>query len=380
MALQNPLAMVTIFAQLNDPRVERTRVHQLIDIVTIALCAAIAGCDTWVEVEEFGKAKIDWFRRFLKLPGGIPSHDTFGRVFAALDTGEFLGCLKQWLKALNVDTAGEIVAIDGKTLCSSFDTGTGKAALHLVSAWAVRQKLVLGQVATLEKSNEITAIPKLLETLELLGAIVTLDAMGCQKEIASKIRHKGADYVMTLKDNQSKLHQAVAAYFLQATEQGFAEKGLRRMVKKEKKNHGREETRDYVIAPVPKDLPGLEAWPGLRSIGMVVRSRLVGGQESGEVRYYLSSLEPKVRRFAEAVRSHWQIENRLHWSLDVTFSEDQSRIRQGDAAETTGLLRRLALSILQQDTSMKASLRVKRKAAGWDERVLLRFLSHFQGD
>lgn len=379
MNLQSPMPVVTIFAQLNDPRVERTRVHQLIDIVTIALCAAIAGCDSWVEVEEFGKAKQHWFARFLKLPGGIPSHDTFGRVFAALDSAEFLACLKEWLKALHVASAGEIVAIDGKTLCGSFDKGIGKAALHLVSAWAVRQKLVLGQVATQEKSNEITAIPKLLETLELLGAIVTLDAMGCQKQIAAKIRQKGADYVLTLKDNHSKLHQAVAAFFLHATERNFTDPGIRRMASKEK-NHGRQETREYVIAAVPKDLPGLEPWSGLKSIGMVVRTRLVDGKESGEVRYYLSSLEPKVRRFAEAVRSHWQIENRLHWSLDVTFSEDKSRIRQGDAAETTGLLRRLALSILQQDTSMKASLRVKRKAAGWDERVLERFLTSFNGD
>jgi predicted transposase YbfD/YdcC len=368
-----------MFAQLNDPRVERTKVHQLIDIVTIALCASIAGCEGWVEIEAFGKAKQGWFARFLKLPGGIPSHDTFGRVFAALDTAEFLSCLKEWLKALHVATAGEIIAVDGKTLAGSFDKGTGKAALHLVSAWAVRQKLILGQVATEEKSNEITAIPKLLETLELLGAIVTLDAMGCQKEIAAKIRAKGADYVLTLKDNHSKLHQTVAGYFLEVTEQNFADKAIRRMVKKEK-SHGREETRDYVIAPVPNDLPGREQWNGLKSIGMVVRTRLVDGKESGEVRYYLSSLEPKVRRFAEAVRSHWQIENRLHWSLDVTFSEDKSRIRQGHAAETTGLLRRLALSILQQDTSIKASLRVKRKAAGWDERVLERFLTRFSGD
>lgn len=378
MALQKSVAMFTIFGRLTDPRMNRTKLHRLTDIVTIALCAAIAGCDTWVEVEEFGKRKEWWFRRFLKLPHGIPSHDTFGRVFAALDTGEFLSCLQEWLRSLSVTTDGQIIAIDGKTLTGSFDKASGKSALHLVSAWAMQQRLVLGQVATDEKSNEITAIPKLLQMLDLLGAIVTIDAMGCQKEIARKLQEHGADYVLALKGNHPKLYEAVHNAFLErTTNDGVHGDGVRRMITKEK-SRGRLETREYYVMPVPDRLAERDQWKNLRSLGMVIRRREVDGEESGDVHYYLLSLPPKVRQFAKVVRSHWSIENNLHWSLDVTFSEDASRIRKGNAPETTGLLRRLALSILEQDTSMKASLRVKRKAAGWDETVLETFLTGFQ--
>ena len=380
MALQSSFAMFTIFGRLSDPRMDRTKLHSLTDIVTIALCAAIAGCDTWVEVEEFGRRKEWWFRRFLALPHGVPSHDTFGRVFAALDTGEFLNCLQEWLRALHVATKGEIVAIDGKTLTGSFDKASGKSALHLVVAWATQQRLVLGQAAAERKSNEITAIPKLLEMLDLMGAIVTMDAMGRRKELARKIQERGADYVLALKDNHPKLSEAVQdAFWKRTTTQGVTGKDVRRLVTRERRR-GRLETREHYIIPAPKRLPGREQWKGLRSLGMVIRRREVDGEESGEVHYYLLSMAPKVRQFAKAVRSHWSIENNLNWSLDVTFSEDASRIRKGNAAETTGLLRRLALSILEQDTSMKASLRVKRKAAGWDEAVLERFLTGFAED
>lgn len=380
MSLQSSFAMITIFGRLTDPRMERTKLHKLTDIVTVALCAAIAGCDTWVEVEEFGKRKEWWFQRFLDLPHGIPSHDTFGRVFAALDTGEFLGCLQEWLRSLNVASAGQMIAIDGKTLTGSFDKASGKGALHLVGAWATQQRLVLGQVATDQKSNEITAIPKLLEMLDLLGAIITIDAMGCQKEIARKIQEQGADYVLALKDNHPTLHEAVREQFLKRTKaQGLTGEGVRKLVTKEK-GHGRTETREYYIMPVPANLAGREDWKGLRSLGMTIRRREVNGKETGEAQCYLLSLPPKVRQFAKAARGHWGIENSLHWSLDVTFSEDASRIRKGNAAETTGLLRRLALSILQQDTSMKASLRVKRKAAGWDEKVLEAFKTSFSAN
>lgn len=378
MQLQKPFALVTIFSKLTDPRIERSKLHDLLDIVVIGLCAAIAGCNSWLQVAEFGKAHEKWFRRFLELPGGIPSHDTFGRVFAALNTGEFAHCLQEWLKGLNRSVAGQVVAIDGKTLRNSFDKAAEKAALHLVSAWATEARVLLGQVATDQKSNEITAIPKLLETLDLMGAIVTIDAMGCQKEIAAKIRQRGADYVLALKDNHPKLHAAVSEHFLKLTDGRLKGIVLRRYVTREKKS-GRRETREYYITPAPADLPGHDEWADLRTIGMVIRKREIDGKETVEVSYYLSSLPPKVRQFAKAARSHWQIENRLHWVLDVIFAEDKSRIRSGDAAETTALLRRLALSILEQDTSVKTSLKTKRLLAGWDKEFLERLLTGFSG-
>lgn len=378
MRLQEPIALVTIFSNLTDPRVERSKLHSLLDIVIIGLCAAIAGCNSWLQVAEFGKANEKWFRRFLDLAGGVPSHDTFGRVFAALDTGEFSHCLQEWLKGINQAVAGQVVAIDGKTLRNSFDKAAEKSALHLVSAWATQARVLLGQVATDQKSNEITAIPKLLETLDLMGAIVTIDAMGCQKEIAAKIRQRGADYVLALKDNHPTLHEAVSEHFLKLTDGRLKGGLLRRHVTQEKKS-GRRETREYYITPAPADLPGREEWIDLRTIGMVIRKREIDGKETVEVSYYLSSLPPKVRQFANAARAHWQIENRLHWVLDVIFAEDKSRIRSGNAAETTALLRRLALSILEQDTSVKTSLKTKRLLAGWDKEFLERILTGFTG-
>jgi predicted transposase YbfD/YdcC len=372
------VAVLRHFAALRDPRLERTKYHRLIDIVVIALCAGLCGCDTWVEVAAFGRAKRKWFSRFLELPNGIPSHDTFGRVFGLLDTGEFLACLRSWLEALSLAVGGDVIAIDGKTLRGSVDRAAGKSALHLVSAWSTKNRVVLAQVATDAHSNEITAIPKLLRMLELMGAVVTLDAMGCQKEIAAQIRERGGDYVFTLKGNQESLHRAVSETF-DAYLSNESTDPVRVHETRETK-HGREETRTYHLMPVPATLPGKEDWPGLRSIGMVVRERRVNGETTGDVRFYLTSLPPKVKAFAAAVRAHWGIENGLHWSLDVTFQEDKSRIRTGNAAETTGLLRRLVLSILRQDTRVSGSLRVKRLTAGWDETVLLQLLASFAGN
>lgn len=372
------VAVFRHFGPLSDPRLERTRRHRLIDIVVLALCAGLCGCNTWVEVAALGRAKRQWFSRFLELSKGIPSHDTFGRVFGLLDTGEFLACLRSWLEALSLAVGGDVIAIDGKTLRGSIDRAVGKSALHLVSAWSTKNQVVLAQVATDAHSNEITAVPKLLRMLELMGAVVTLDALGCQKEIAAQIREQGGDYVLTLKGNQQSLHRAVSEAFDRYLSKDAP--GPVRVHETHETKHGRTETRIYHIMPAPATLPGKAEWPGLRSIGMVARERVVDGKETGDVRFYLTSLPPKVKAFAAAVPGHWGIENGLHWSLDDTFAEDHSRIRTGNAAETTGLLRRLVLSILKQDTRVSGSLRVKRLTAGWDETVLLQLLAGFAGN
>jgi predicted transposase YbfD/YdcC len=271
-----------------------------------------------------------------------------------------------------------VIAIDGKTLRGSIDRTGGKSALHLVSAWSTKNRVVLGQVATDTDSNEITVVPKLLRMLELMGAVVRLDARGCQKEIAAQIREQGGDYVITLNGNQESLHDAVGeafdAYFRDEAP------GRVRVHETCESNHGRTETRIYHIMPAPATLPGKTEWAGLRSIGMVARERVIDGQETGDVRFYITSLPPKVKAFAKAVRAHRGIENSLHWSLDVAFSEDKSRVRTGIAAVTTGLLRRLVLSILKQDTQVPGSLPVKRLPAGWDETVLSQLLAGFAGN
>jgi predicted transposase YbfD/YdcC len=366
------------FAGLPDPRIDRGKRHALLDILILALCATVGGADGWADVERFGRAKLDFFRRFLALPNGIPSHDTFGRVFARLDPAGLLACVRDWLTAVRAAVDRELVAIDGKTLRRSFDTAAGRNPLHLVSAWACETRLVLGQVAVEAKSNEITAIPLLLELLDLEGCVVTIDAMGCQKDIAAAIRGRAADYVLAAKDNQPALHRAVHEAFLAHAEAGFTDPALRRM-KTVGRGHGRHETREYFIAAAPPALARGGDWKDLQSIGLVVRTRVAGDRVSEEVVYYISSLPPKVKAFARAVRGHWGIENRLHWSLDVIFTEDRSRVRKDYGPANLGMLRRLALSILQQDTSCKDTLRGKRLSAGWDEDRLLMFLTGFCG-
>jgi predicted transposase YbfD/YdcC len=366
------------FVDLTDPRVDRGKRHSLLDLLILAVCATLGNADGWADIERFGKAKLDFFRTFLELPNGIPSHDTFGRVFALLDPAALLACIQQWLNALGTAVAGEVVAIDGKTLRGSFDTAAGQNPLHLVSAWATEARLTLGQVAVDAKSNEITAIPLLLELLDLRGCIVTIDAMGCQKEIAAAIRGREADYVLALKDNQPGMHQAVHETFVAYAEADFTEPSLRRL-RTVDHGHGREEVREYFVAEAPAAVLAGGAWKDLRSIGMVARTRTVNGVTSEEIVYYLSSLPAKVKTFAKAVRAHWGIENQLHWSLDVTFSEDRSRVRKDHSPANLGVLRRLVLSILKRDTSLKDSLRGKRLRAGWDEEVLLKILTGFSG-
>lgn len=361
------------FAELTDPR-RREVVYPLINVVVIAVCAVICGADDFVAIARFGTTKREWLARFLDLESGIPSHDRFNAIVAAIKPAEFEKCLLSWITALHEITAGQVIAIDGKTLRRSFDTASGKAAIHMVSAWATANQISLGQVVVDAKSNEITAIPKLLELLELSGAMVTIDAMGCQTEIAGQIVAAGADYCLAVKDNQPTLHQGIIDFFERHAEDDFADVRMRCHVTDEK-GHGRQETRYYLICPIPEDLPDRSRWTGLKAIGVAVNETLRDGKRVGENRYYILSKFVAARRFADAVRGHWGIENRLHWQLDVTFQEDQSRIRQGHADANFSILRRTALSLLKNETTLKVGIKNKRLTAGWDQRYLEKVLT-----
>ena len=357
-----------------DPRMHRSRRHKLVDILVIALCGFLAGCEGWVDVELFGISKRQWLEKFLELPNGIPSHDTFGRVFALLDPQQLARVLRQFVQAVVGSLQGEAIAIDGKTLARSGQSTTGKEALHLVSAWATQNGVVLGQVATADHSNEITAIPVLLQMLEVRGAVVTIDAMGCQKTIARQVRQQGADYVLAVKGNQKHLQEVVQLKFGRGRPTA-----VRASLTTHAESHGRKEGRTYTAMAAP--LAITRHWPDARSIVRVCRETTnAEGTKTKEVRDFISSLPPQVERLAALIRGHWGIENRLHWSLDVTFNEDQSRIRQGHAAENAALLRRLALSILKQDTRYSDSLRCKRLRAGWETSALEHFLVIFAGN
>jgi len=374
----DPLAAARLrshVAALPDPRVERAKRHDLLDIVAIALCAVICGADTWVDVEAFGTAKAGWLRTFLALPNGIPSHDTFGRVFAALDPAAVEAAFLGWIRGLVVEAAGEVVAIDGKTVRRSHDRATGGGPLHLVSAWAEANRLVLGQVAIDEKSNEITAIPALLETLALSGCIVTIDAMGCQRAIAAQIVAQGADYVLALKANQPALHDGVATSF---TGLRAEERAALPQTRTTEKDHGRRETRECLVSDDPDLLAWLDptgAWAGLRSVAMVTAERRVGEAVSSETRYSVSSLPPDAALVAGAMRGHWGIENRLHWVLDVAFREDESRVRSGHAAHNLAVLRHMALNLLRRERTATVGVKAKRLTCGWDEAYLLKVLA-----
>ena len=356
------------FANLTDPR-RRKVTYPLMNIVVIAVCAVICGADDFVAIADFGKTKRKWFARFLDLRSGIPSHDRFNAVLAAIKPAEFEACLLSWVTALHEITDGQVVAIDGKTLRRSFDKATGKAAIHMVSAWATANHISLGQVVVDAKSNEITAIPKLLEILDISGALVTIDAMGCQTEIAQKILDGGGDYILHVKLNQPTLYQGIMDYFDDQLEDDFARVKVRRY-ETEGKGHGREETRSYFVCPVPDHLPDGSRWPGLKAIGLVISTTIRDGEECNEVRYYILSKYLSARRFAGAVRGHWGIENSLHWQLDVTFQEDQCRIRKGHADANFSILRRTALAMLKNETTLKIGIKNKRLSAGWNEHYL----------
>ena len=362
------------FATLPDPRREtKNKRHMLLDILVIALCATVAGCTSAVEIAEYGRQKESWFRRVLTLAGGIPSHDTFTRVLAALDPERFNECFVSWVQSLHELTVGEVVAIDGKTLRRSFDRVEGLKSLHVVTAWAADNRLVLGEVAVDEKSNEITAIPRLLALLDVSGAIVTIDAMGCQKEIVEKIREADADYVLAVKDNQPNLHADIIAHFEHYLDDCDA---LPRgeFFRTQEVNRGRVEERCYYSTPVPAELRGRDEWRDLTSVGMVVSSTVRDGKDTSDVRYYISSVKASARKLCKASREHWGTENSQHWVLDVVFQEDQCRARSGHEPENLAILRRLALNMLRNETTKMPSLKVKGHAAGWNDDLMHRIL------
>ena len=355
------------FGELDDPRIDRCKRHELLDIVTIALCAVICGADDWTEVAAFGRAKLAWFKTFLALPHGIPSHDTFGRVFARLDPVQFEACFLRWIRSLADVLPGTVIAVDGKEARRSHDQRLGKAAITMVSAWAADNHLVLGQVATDAKSNEITAIPDLLQALALKGCIVTIDAAGCQTDIAQQVIAQGGDYVLALKDNQATMAADVALLFqdCHASRPGSYPADHAQTIEK---GHGRIETRDCWMIADPAVLAPLrrsEAWAGLQSVIEVRAERQLPDERTVATRYYLSSLPANAEQALRVTRTHWQVENSLHWVLDVAFREDDSRVRVDHGPENFAILRRLALNLLKQDTSLKIGIKGKRKAAGW---------------
>lgn len=360
------------FAEVSDPR-RREGTYPLINFLVIAVCAVICGADDFVAIAEFGRAKKKFLEMFLDLSAGIPSHDRFNAIFRALRPAEFEKCLLSWITELHEVTDGQVVAIDGKTLRRSFDSGSSKAAIHMVSAWATANHISLGQVVVDAKSNEITAIPKLLEMLELSGALVTIDAMGCQTEIARAIVEANADYVLAVKGNQPTLHEGLLRFFTDHRHDDFARVNVRRHETYDY-GHGRDEMRFYYVCPAPKDLPGRERWKKLRAIGLAVNNTIRDGKECIECRYYILSRFTSGRRFAEAVRSHWAIENRLHWQLDVAFQEDQCRVRKGHADANFSSLRRTALSLLKNNNTKKVGVKNKRLLAALDEGYLTEVL------
>ena len=363
------------FATLPDPRVERCKVHPLVEIVTIALLGVIRGADDGVAIEAFGQEKREWLGTFLALPGGIPSHDTFGRVFARLDPDEFRRCFLAWVRAVVGEVGAQVVAVDGKTLRGSRDRAAGKEALHLVSAWATEAGLVLGQVATDAKSNEITAIPALLKLLALDGATVTLDAMGCQTAIAGQLVERGAAYVLALKDNHPALRERVRLAFADARDAAGTASPLADLapVAALDRAHGRVEGRRCLAIGDPAYLAYVDPegrWPGLRSVVLIESTRRVGPTVTTEARYYLSSLPADAARLARTIRSHWGIENRLHWVLDVAFHEDRCRVRDGHAPENLAILRHFALNLLRRDRSGRGGVATKRLRAALNDRYL----------
>ena len=361
------------FAELPDPRIERTKRHEFIDILTIALCAVISGADTFEDIELYGTCKQAWLETFLELPHGIPSHDTFNRVLARLDAKTFQECFVAWVAGIAEASGGELIALDGKTLRHSFDRASGTAAIHMVSAWASRNRLVLGQVKVSDKSNEITAIPELLSMLEITGCIVSIDAMGCQTKIAGQIIDQEADYVLGLKGNQESLHEVVQEVFDEVDERDYEGVGYDYYETNEH-GHGRQERRRYWTLSAHEWMEDIEMWAGLRTIVQVESERTINGKTSVEWRYYISSLGLEAKPIAEAIRNHWGIENSVHWILDVAFREDDSRVRSR-AAENMAVLRHIALNLLKRDKTVKASVRAKRNKCGWDDAYLLRILT-----
>lgn len=369
----DPLSFLLFFDGLPEPRQDKKVTHSLTDMIFIAMCAAVANCDHWTEIEDWANANAEFLREYVPLENGIPSHDTFSRVFSRLDPVAFSECLVRWVDSLQLSLDGQGVHLDGKVLRRSFDKAAGKNALNVVTAWAGDLHLCLGQLPVEAGSNEQTAMPKLIELLELTGAVVTVDAAHTNKAIARQLRGKDADYVMTVKRNQPKLYAALNRKFEELSEKNFQDSRVRHQTTRET-NGGREEYRRYTVFPAPAELRQ-QGWPDLKSIGMVYRERTVNGKTSQELMYFISSLPPKVRNLAKHIRDHWKIENQMHWSLDVTFAEDTSRIRKGEGAANAAIFRRLALMIVKRADYKRNSMRAKRKHASWGNEYLLRYLT-----
>ena len=373
-----PGPIVKHFGDLEDPRIERAKGHDLLDTIAITLCTVVCGADNWVEIEEFGKAKRDWFAGFLKLPNGIPSHDTFGRVFGLLEPERFAECFTAWVGQVSELAQGEVVAIDGKTLRGCHDRAQGRAPLHMVSAWASENHLVLGQTRTSAHSNEITAIPELLSLLELKGCLITIDAVGCQKNIAGRIVDGGSDYLLALKPNQGELHENIKDVFACAEREGFfgvAHSCHEQVVK----GHGRLEVREWWVITEPEELSYVDPWgqwANLRSVDKVSYQREADSGRPEDTRYYICSYPAEASPHLKAVRAHWGIENSLHWVLDMAFDEDRSWVRPGHPDHNLAVARHLVLDLLRQETSAKVGIKAKRKKAGWDYDYLLKIISH----
>jgi len=370
--------LIECFEGLPDPRMDRTRRHKLVDILVMGLCSVLTGGESFTDMEDFCLVRVDWFKTFLELPGGIPSHDTFNRVFSAIDPYAFLECFCRWVQGICPNLNDEVVAIDGKALRRAHNDG--QSIPYIVNAWATDNGLVLGQVKVDEKSNEITAVPELLRMLQLKGAIVTLDAMGCQKEIAADIIEQGADYVLALKGNHANVHEEIRTFFEDAVPPcaiqcaDTAEKDKMDFHQTIEKGHGRIETRRYWQSTDIDWFQDKGLWKGIKNFGMVESIRKVKGESTIERRYYLSSLPLNAKQFGQAVRRHWGVENSLHWSLDMTFREDDSRARTKNAAQNFATLRRIALNLLKKDLSRKKSLRSKRYIASIDQDFLVHLI------
>jgi len=375
---KKPLEVIEeYFSKVNDPRKDRTKHHKLIDIIAIAICAVICGAEGWVDIELFGNSKIHWLATFLELPNGIPSHDTFGRVFSLLDAQQFQLAFYEWVWAVNDIIQGQVINIDGKCLRGSDDQRLGKRAIYMVSAWAVENEIVLGQRKVDEKSNEITAIPELLKILSISGCVVTIDAMGTQTIIAKTIREAKADYILSVKENQGHLFEDISTLFAVDQAQNFKYASFEHK-KTVNKGHGRIDVRECWSTSNPEYLNlirGLENWVGLQSIVMLVCTRIIDGKESKYVRYYISSLPSNAERILQAVRKHWSIENKLHWVLDVALNEDRSRVRKDQAPENLAVLRHIALNLLKQEKTAKGGIHAKQFQAALKEDYLLKILA-----
>lgn len=365
------------FKKLDDPRLHNNNLrHNLMDILVITILGTICGADNWVEISDFGNARHDWLKTFLELPNGIPSHDTFGRIFSLINPETFEKCFLDWIDSLSINLDNEIISIDGKTLRGS--RSKNKKPLHLVGAWASNNRILLGQIKTEEKSNEIEAIPKLLNMIDVAGSVVTIDAMGCQKDIAKEIVKQKADYVLALKENQKTLFKDISSIFAKAEENKQKQyKKMLHLRRVEKVHaHGRVETRKYTLVSARDPLMFELRWPGLKSIGKLEVTRTIDNIVEKSTRYFLTTIEyENIEKFKQAVRKHWNVEINLHWSLDVSFNEDLNRVRVGDAAENLAIIRRIALNLLKKEKTHKNGISCRRKRAGWDNKYLMKVLS-----